>query len=317
MNEPIVVIITLNYNQSRMTLDCIDSIFNSTYDNFELIVIDNGSIYNDYNFLRENVHPKATLLRLEDNCGYVGGINFGLRKSIQYDPEFIMIMNNDTVIDSDAIRSLVKTAINYDSRAIVSGKVYFFDRPKVFQYTGSYFSNRNYLTEYYPGKNEKDQGQMEKEEERDMLDDVFWLIPVNVYLDVGLYSDNFFLYGEQADYALRAVKMGYKLVYCPKAKIWHKGSMTTGGGDGSTPAVNFWRNKSSVIFLFRNLKKRFFLLKSTKTALRLGLKNTLNLLGLRKSKNKKSDFAALIGFLYGIEWIFSRRKDKGYNPFLK
>ena len=146
---------------------------------------------------------------------------------------------------------------------------------------GSFFSDRRYLKEIYPGKDEEDIGQCDKEEERDMLDDIFWLVPNKIYKEVGNYSDNFFLYGEQADYALQAVKKGYKLIYTPKAKIWHKGSATTGGGNEYSPPVNFWRKKSGVIYLYRNTKRHFFYLNFFKTLFKLIVKNILNFLNIR------------------------------------
>ena len=118
----------------------------------------------------------------------------------------------------NAITELIKTSTLYDNNCIVSGKVYYFDNPNVIQTTGSYFIDKRYLTETYPGKDENDNGQCDQVCERDMLDDIFWLIPNKVFKNTGLYCNYFFLYGEQADYALRAKQMGYKLIYYSKCK---------------------------------------------------------------------------------------------------
>ena len=113
------------------------------------------------------------------------------------------------------------------------------------------------------------------------------------------------------------MKKGYKLIYTPKAKLWHKGSITTGDGNRFSPVVNFWRKKSSVIYLYRNIKKYHFYLKLIKTLSKLIVKNMLNFLNLRNVNDKKSEFSALIGYLYGIKWVFKQKPDNGYNPFLK
>lgn len=311
-----VVIIILNYNQSKMTLECVDSILKSKYKNFKLMVVDNGSTIEEFNYLKKNVHRDVLIKRIENNSGYVGGVNFGLSEGKMLLPDYFLIMNNDTIIDNEAVGEVVAAAERYKNNAIISGKIYHFDKPNVIQRTGSFFSDRRYLKEEYPGLNEEDIGQLNEEKERDMLDDIFWLIPKKVFKEVGYYSDNFYIYSEQGDYALRAVKKGFKLIYTPKAKIWHKGSVTTGDGDELSPAVNFWRNKGGVIYLYRNINKKYFYLNLTKTIMKLSIKNILNYLNLRKSNNKRSDLASLVGCLYGVGWIINKQPDNGYNPFI-
>lgn len=316
MQKDKVVVFTINYNHSKMTLECVKSILDSTYNNFELIVVDNGSSKEDYEELKNNIDANVHIERIESNCGYVGGINAGFLAGSKLNPDYFLIMNNDTIIDKDAIHYLVATASTYQKNAIVSGKVYHFDNPNIIQYTGSYFSDKRYLKEVYPGKDQEDRGQCDLEEERDMLDDIFWLVPNALYERIGHYSENFFLYAEQADFALRAKKNGYKLIYTPKAIIWHKGMMTTGAGNQFSPPANFWRYKSSVVYLYRNIKRKYFYNFYTKTFIKLIAKNILNFLKLKDSSNKKTEYAALIGHLHGLKWILKQKPDKGYNPFL-
>jgi GT2 family glycosyltransferase len=313
----LVVIITLNYNQSKMTLECVDSILKSSYKNYSLIVVDNGSTEKEYGFLVKNLDSKVKVERIKENCGYVRGVNLGLDIGSKLSPDYFLIMNNDTIIDKDAIKYLVDAGIKNNQNAIVSGKVYHYDKPDVLQYVGGVYKNKKYLKINNLHVNEKDVGQCDLEAKRDMLDDIFWLLPQKVFRDVGSYSDKYFLYAEQADYALKAVKKGYKLIYTPKAKIWHKGSITTGGGDEFSPPVNFWRKKSSVIYLYRNSKKRYFYINLLSTLSGLIIKNILIFLHLRKINNKRSEYAALIGYLYGIKWVFNKTPDSGYNPFIK
>lgn len=312
-----VAIITINYNQASMTIECMLSVLASDYENYTVILIDNGSDYKNFQQLVNafNHEDKVKVFRIEKNCGYVGGVNHGLHMATKMNPDYFLIMNNDTIIDKFAITELVKTSDKYKQKAIVSGKVYHFDRPDVIQYTGSYFYNKKYFKETYPGRNEKDIRQCDEDKERDMLDDIFWLLPKQVLKNVGYYADCFFIYAEQADYALRAIKVGYKLIYTPKAKLWHKGCLTTGNGDKDSPAIAYWRNKSSVIFLFRNMNKSYFILLIVKKLTKHIVKNILNLFKLRKTSHSKSDFAAFIGSFAGLKWTIFKKKDHGYNPF--
>lgn len=317
MEEKKVIVFTLNYNQSKMTLDCANSVLQSSYKNYKLIIIDNGSTEEQYDYLCKNCDDSVLIKKIDDNIGYVGGVNFGFTEASKLEADYFLVMNNDTIIDPKAIECLTETAQKHNDDAIISGKVYHFDRPNVLQYTGSFFSDKRYLKEYYPCKNEEDKGQCDTEEERDMIDDIFWLVPNKIYQDVGLYSNNFFLYCEQADYALQAKNKGYYLIYTPKAKIWHKGSVTSGDGNRYSPPVNFWRNKGGVIYLYRNIRKIHFTKFILKSIVKMTVKNILNFLGFRKGIDKKSEYAALVGLLYGIKWIFDKKPDNGYNPFIK
>ena len=251
-------------------------------------------------------------MRIEKNRGYVGGVNFGLEQAAKTNPNYFMIMNNDTIIDKNAISALVNTAEKYGQKAIVSGKVYYYDHPDVLQHTGVVFTDHRYLKTYYPGKNEKDVGQCDQEIERDSLDDVFWLLPAKIIADIGLYSDYFFLYAEQGDYAQRARRKGYKLIYTPTAKIWHKESMTSGGGNPQAQPICYWRGKSAIIFFYRNLKKKYFL----QLIIRSIFKNTIKFI-LSKGDEKKCNKARLLGYLAGIRWLFNKKPDNGYNPYIK
>lgn len=317
MEKEKVVVFTLNYNQSKMTLDCAESVLQSNYKNYQLIVIDNGSTKEQYDYLCENCNDSVIIQRIDDNIGYVGGVNFGFIEASKLGADYFLVMNNDTIIDSVAIECLIETAEKYNNDAIISGKVYHFDKPNVIQYTGSFFTDKRYLIEIYPGKNEEDIGQLDTEAERDMIDDIFWLLPSKIYNDIGPYSNNFFLYGEQADYALQASRKGYKLVYTPKAKIWHKGSVTSGDGDRLSPAANFWRNKGGMIYLYRNTKKKYFYFSALKSLVKLCMKNVMNIINLRKNIDKRSEYAALLGTIYGIKWVFNKKPDDGYNPFIR
>lgn len=312
-----VLIITINYNQAQMTIECVDSILQSTYDNFQVYLIDNGSKEDDYYRLVSacGQNPKVIILRIEQNSGYVGGVNHGLKNASKQNPDYILIMNNDTIIDREAISELVISANRNSNKAIIAGIVLDFKFPERIQTTGSMFLDTRYLKETYPYRGKALTSSILKEEPRDMLDDIMWLIPKEVFQVVGFYPDCYFLYAEQADYALKARKNGFGLIFTPNAKIWHKGSITTGDGNRYAPPVNFWRNKSSTIYLFRNIKFRYFIIYTLKRLFKLSVKILKNFFD-KNSINKKSEYAALMGVIYGIYWVFHQRPDNGFNPFI-
>lgn len=317
MNKKVIVI-TINYNHAPMTIDCVNSVLQTTYTNFQIFLVDNGSEESDFLKLVSayDQESKVEILRIDNNCGYVGGVNHGLRNASALKPDYYLIMNNDTIIDPCAISNLVLSAMKNDNNAIVSGKVYHFNDLKRLQYIGGNLVNRNYLIVENPGKNEIDNGQYDKEEQRDMLDDIFWLIPSRVFKKVGLYSNFFFLYAEQGDYARRAINAGFKLIYTPNAIIWHKGSVTTGASDRYKPHVNYWRKRGSVTYRALHIKKRYFhmfvfklIVKHMKRMIVLFIKG--NVLELKVQK------AGIHGVLHGLFWSFNPRPYNGKNPYLK
>lgn len=309
-----VIIITINYNLSSETISCVKSILASDYEDLLIYLIDNGSEPQDYNSLIDSFgsNSKVRILRIEKNCGYVGGVNYGLKKVLKTDSDYIIIMNNDTIIDKVAISYLVESARINSDKAIVSGKVYYYDHPDILQHTGVIFTDSRFLTTKYPGRDERDIGQFEAELERDSLDDVFWLLPVSLVKDVGYYCDYFFLYAEQGDYAQRARRKGYKLIFTPKAKIWHKVSMTTGAGSKNALPICYWRGQGLFVFQFRNLKTKYFIVTMVKRFLKLSAMALL-----MRGDERRCSYARLRGYFWGFRWLFNKRPNDGYNPYIK
>jgi GT2 family glycosyltransferase len=307
-------VITINYNLHQHTIPCIHSILNSDYKNIHIFLVDNGSEHKDYSILSDEFGENriVTLLRIDTNCGYVGGVNFGIKTALKTNPEFLLIMNNDTIIDRGAIRHMVNALQRHNSKAIVTGKVFYYDQPDILQHTGALFKNHKFLSTEYPGKNIKDIGQFNQELERDSLDDVFWMFPSQLIDEIGYYSCYFYLYAEQGDFARRAYKNGYKLIYTPKAKIWHKESLTTGGGDSKSLKIMYWRGQGSFIFLARHLKWYYFTFWFFRQVPLVLLKSLV----LKNPKLRKASRAMLQGYLYGLRWLFIRNENKGYNPYL-
>ncbi len=123
-----VVLVLLNYNQNDYTVKCIESILNSDYSNYKIVLVDNGSTEVSAIEL-EKILPKDEKLvykRLEQNIGYARGTNYGLEEGYKLNPDFFLIMNNDTILDKNAIKEMVKTCKKFNEKVLVTGKVYDF-----------------------------------------------------------------------------------------------------------------------------------------------------------------------------------------------
>ena len=313
-----VVVIILNYNQNQYTINCIESLLNLDYENFQVLLIDNGSTEENYNELKRSApnDQRIVLHRIYPNVGYFGGVNTGLEQGAKLNPQYFLIMNNDTIIDNDAVSEIVKCCKKFNNNAIVSGKVYHYDDPERLQYVGSKLINSRSLKFQSLGTDEIDEGQYENVEERDMMDDIFWLIPANLYNEIGSYSPFFWFNNEQADFALRAKNAGYKLIYTPHAKLWHKGSVSIGGRK-KNPALAYWTVQSSLIFRYRHLSKLQFSLFYFETLISIGAYFINTIINYIRNKDYSFGYvnAKFEGLKYFNKWIISKTTNDGFNPY--
>ena len=315
--ESKVIIITLNFNQNQYTLDCINTLLKSDYQNFQVLLIDNGSTKENTNDFKKRLPEDKRIIfhEIYPNRGYVGGINYGLAEAAKLNNDYFLIMNNDTIIDKKAISELVSTCRRYNDKAVVTGKVYHYDEPNKIQDVGYYFKDKKYLFCNRIGVNEVDNGQFDEECERDLIDDVFWLFPYKLYKEIGGYSNYFWFNNEQADFALRSKMGGYILVYTSQAKLWHKGSLSIGGRDFN-PAMVYWTIQASLIYRYLHLSKGNFSKYYFKTVFSI-LRTFVKSIFLRfKGINRfKYAYAKYKGLTYFNKWLFVKNKNTGYNPF--
>lgn len=316
MKSCIVSVVLLNWEKPIMTMECVDSILNSTGVRLDIHIVDNGSKDDSEKLLRQkySLEKRVTLHRITSNCGYARGMNFGLQKAVYRNPDYLMVINNDTIVSRTAINGLVRSEQRH-SPSVVTGKVFDFSRKKILQTVGYRF-DRKTLESRKIGFEEEDIGQYDFEEKRDMIDDIFMLIPTAIYRETGGYNPVFYLNYEQTDWIMRIIEKGYEVWYTPKAGIWHKGSYTTGGI--GNPYMMFWEGKSKIIlhsihqgrmpfscFYAGYLSGSVWSVIKGVAARCLGRKTNLN-----------SRLARLCGVLAGTFWLIFRNEETGRNPFL-
>lgn len=305
---PKVIIITINYNQNQYTLDCVNSLLESDYPNFQILLIDNGSEKDNVVELENKLPADERLLlhKISANRGYVGGINYGLQEGKKLKPIYFLIMNNDTLIHQKAITNLVKTCKDYKNKAIVTGKVLYYNQPEIIQTTGTILTDKKMLKGYFIGEGEVDKEQYDMIAERDIIDDIFWLFPKALFDENGKYSEWFGFGYEQAEYALRAKTRGYKLVYTYKAKLWHLGNATV-GMNVRNPYKTFWSLQGFLIFRYL-FQKRGWFLKTYFTSWLVvfkSLSNDLLMIFLRRLE-KKFGYVMLLSMLRFHLWLIWR-----------
>jgi len=268
--SPKVIVLILSYNGKDLLEDSLSSYSQNTYDNFEIVVVDNGSSDGTVSYVNKNF-PQVDIIRLEQNRGYSGGFNFGLHYAYrQKNADYVLITNNDVKVDENVISALMEVAVSDPMVGFVTGKAYYFDHPDTLQSVGKYEDMIRWNGDHI-GSKEKDEGQYDEITERHFIDDIFMLTSRKVYDEVGDYNTLFFFSAEEYDWQARAKKADYKIMYTPKAKIWHKESMTI-GKQSAFKAFYDARNTMLVILLHQTADyfRRFFwhqLKRKTRSAL--------------------------------------------------
>ncbi len=235
MNYPKVSIIILNWNGLEDTIECLESLKKITYSNYEVIVVDNGSAGNDVQVLEEKFGDYIHLIKNDKNYGFTGGNNIGTRYALtNSNPDYLLLLNNDTVVDPGFLNEMVKVAETDPAIGIAGGKVYYYDDPNRLQFVwakinlwgGRWVSTPLVVTPRMAKRN-IDRGQYNFIKEVDAVSVCCFLVKRNALEDIGLLDESYFSLWEEADYYIRARRVGYKIVYVPKARIWHKGEQST------------------------------------------------------------------------------------------
>ena len=267
--NPKVSIIILNWNGWRDTIECLESLYQITYPNYDVIVVDNGSEdesiekikeyaegkikveskffeYSDENkpikwteYTREEAEAgggkekelenvpsnrKLILIKNEKNYGFAEGNNIAMRyalKALNLNPDYVLLLNNDTVVDPEFLGELVKVAGSDQRIGILGPKTYYYSQPNKIQLTWNKIDMWR-GTVFLAGAGEIDRGQHNKIRDTDYVPGSCLLIKQETIKRIGLLDASYFNYWEETDYCMRAKGAGFRLVYCPNAKIWHK-----------------------------------------------------------------------------------------------
>jgi GT2 family glycosyltransferase len=167
------------------------------------------------------------VLRNEQNLLFAGGMNVGLRRAVDAGYAFTLFMNNDVVVDPPLLRELVARAAGDPHIGAVGPKIYYFDRPDVLWFAGGELSLWRGWSRHR-GLRQLDRGQHDVAREVDYLTGCALLVRREALQDVGFLDPGFAMYAEDADWCFRARARGYRLVYEPQARLWHRVSASAG-----------------------------------------------------------------------------------------
>ncbi len=250
MSPPKIVILLLNWNGRADTLACLESLQHLSYSQKEVIVIDNGSTDGSVEAIEQRF-PQHLLVQNKVNLGFAEGNNVGIHIALQRGAEYILLLNNDTLVAQDLLERFIEIFALYPKAGVLGAKIFLFDPPDTLDHLGGMWDKKTGtftlvgLREKYPIK--------ESPEELDYVCGTAFMIKRQVIETIGLLEKRFFLIWEESDFCFRAKREGFTILTCPQAHIWHKVSASFVGGKPHSTYF-WWRNR--LLWIERNCSFR-------------------------------------------------------------
>jgi GT2 family glycosyltransferase len=221
---PLVSIVTVNFRQTEVTCDMLDSLSALTYPNVELILVDNGCEKDESARFKQH-YRGLQLIVSEENLGFAGGTNLGIRRA---KGAYILLLNNDTIVPPSFLEPLVERMHAEPNVGMTSPRIYFFDQPDVLQYAGA--SPINWLSGRGRkfGYGQADDGSFHQSGQTGLCNGACMLVKKEVFEDVGLLSEKYFMYYEEHDFSIRAKKAGWQCYFEAASYIHHRQSISIG-----------------------------------------------------------------------------------------
>jgi GT2 family glycosyltransferase len=258
MNTPLVSIIIPNWNGEHILADCLSSLKTQSFKNFEVVLVDNNST-DDSLKTALSVIPDIRIIALSQNYGFAKAINFGVKHS---SAKYVVFLNNDTVVDIDWLKELVRVAQKNPGVSSVCSKLLNFYNQKIIDGVGVTIDEVGHGISR--GWQQKDDGQFDTEEEIFGATGGAALFDREIFITVGMFDENYYMYYEEVDFAFRSQFLGYTSVFAPRAVVYHKHKATS--QKRGSELVEYWQFRNMTQTIIRDfptslLVKNFLLLK--------------------------------------------------------
>lgn len=250
---PSVYVIVLNWNLPIDTNRCVRSIISSDYNNLKVVIVDNASLpelYNQLEIKYENVY----LISNNVNMGFAEGCNIGIKYAVMKNADYILLVNNDTVIHNTMVSQMISVAKIDNTIGIVGPLIFYTNPPHKIWFSGNHFLGKLYIVrlgqQLYNIRNVT--------EDVDFISGCGMLISRTVIEKVGHLASGYFMYYEDLDYCLRVKKNNFRIICATRAYMWHHVSVSTGGPN--SPKKQYYQIKSSLQFYKKNTQGVWYLI---------------------------------------------------------
>jgi GT2 family glycosyltransferase len=242
---PLVTIIVLNWNGKQDTLACLESLQQLSYPNSQVLVVDNGSSDGSAAAIRARF-PHWPLIEIKENLGFAGGNNVGLRYALEQGADYVLLLNNDTLVAPDFVDCLVQAVESDPSIGVAGPTIYYHQQADRIWSAGGAIDWRRGQTRMLE-LNKPDNGQLgAMPRPVDFVTGCALLARRETLEQAGLLDERFFVYYEETEWCIRAQRAGFRIVHVPRAKIWHKIPLDA---RDSSPAVHYYMTRNRLLFL--------------------------------------------------------------------
>jgi GT2 family glycosyltransferase len=217
--SPKVLICIVSYNGRKLLEKHLPSVLETSYPNYDVVIIDNGSTDASVSYVKEH-HPDIKIIENSSNIGFARANNIAFKEYPDYD--FYALLNNDMDVEKDWLDVLVNTAESGKKTGVVGPKIVYAQRKDdryVINSAGGVVNRRDMSFDRFEGN--VDDGSYDRVEEVDFISGGAMLLRANAVQDVGGFDDRMFFYYEDVDLCLRMRDTGWKAVYCGKTRVYH------------------------------------------------------------------------------------------------
>lgn len=242
---PLVYIILVNYNGYKDTTECVNSLKKINYSNYKIIIVDNASFDNSVEILKKKLSD-CKIIESKKNLGFAGGNNLGIKYALGNKADYILLLNNDTLVESNFLNNMINS-FNVDNRiGLVGCKIMYYTQKNIIWYGGGYIDWFRFIGAHY-GMKQIDKGQCNVEKEIDFMTGCCMLIKREVFEKIRLLTEDYFMYFEDVDFCVKVKDAGYKIWYNPKAIIYHKVGLSSGGEESAFSIK--WCTRNRLVFM--------------------------------------------------------------------
>lgn len=246
--QPSVSVVIVHHSGSEILRVCLESLFNTEYSNFQVILVDNGSNDGSVESIRRINRDRLKVIRSDVNLGFVAGNNLALK---HIKSKYVMLLNNDTKVEPDWLKYLVEVMESDPSIGACQPKLLSLNDPRFFEYSGCAGGMLDVFgVPFCRGRVfdviEEDRGQY------DTTADVFWaggaaiLIKRQVLREAGVLDEIFYAHMEEIDLCWRIRLLGYRVVCVPRSIVYHL------GGGTQLPEKFYLKHRNNLIMMLKN-----------------------------------------------------------------
>ncbi len=244
-----IAVIILNWNGIEDTLECLESVSGIEFENFFVLVVDNGSTDDSCARIKEE-YPEVILIENDVNLGFAGGNNVGIRYALANGAEYIFLLNNDTVVDPRILTRLLSASHICGDNGIFGPKIYHHAEPDLVWYGGTRWDASSLTFDHNAF------GDMENICSTAYVCGCALFIPASVVVRLGWMDIRYFLIFEDVEWCYRARLLGIESYFVPAATVWHKVSSSFGGA--LSPMAVYYHARNFLLWGERHLDCRTY-----------------------------------------------------------